>query len=311
MEKETKDNLSIDDIFNQIAKKNSGVKISTKLVEETRILDRWKDPTIKQVGYKYLQGLLNRVPTELHDNAAKVINSLSYYNSDIISVTSNDDQMSLLLIDNISICIDLFHETDEDFIGQHEFDSTKNYIRLILGRIGHDFYELQTLRKAYNDCLIYNSIIRQKEIQRSDVATGYGNILGKKFHSYVLSEMFRGERNWNCDFTYGAMASKLEFSLLPFQVICYECLPYIKEENDGKNTYCIETKKTLDDVNLDNYSDQTDIAIFSLLNANDPTLEKLTGETTLRFLGVYKFDKEKSEKENHFVFKRKSIILCF
>ena len=308
---ETMDNLNVDEIFNQIAEEESRVNISAKVGEQGRILERWENPEIKQVGYNYLQGLLNRVPTELRANAAEVINTLSYYNADIISVTSNDDQISLLLLDDIGLYIDLFHETAEDFIGPHECDYTKNYIGLILNQIGHGQYRLQTLRDAYNDCLIYKRLFRWKDIQRGDIATGNGNILGRRFHSYILSDLFRGERNWNCNFTYGAMVSKLEYSLLPFQVICYECLAYVKEEKDGTDTYCIETKNTLDDVNLDKYSEQTDIAIFSLLSANDTTSEGWTGDTTLRFLGVYNLDKEKSEREKHFAFKQKSIKLSY
>ena len=38
-------------------------------------------------------------------------------------------------------------------------------------------------------------------------------------------------------------------------------------------TAAITKKNTLDDVNLDKYSEQTDIAIFSLLSANDTTSE--------------------------------------
>ena len=67
----------------------------------------------------------------------------------------------------------------------------------------------------------------------------------------------------------------------------------------------------LDDVNLDDYSEDIEIAIFSNMCSSDPSAKGWTGETTLRFHGVYNLDKEKSRKENHFAFKQKSNKLSY
>jgi hypothetical protein len=48
---ETMDNLNVDEIFNQIAEEESRVNIPAKVCEQGRILERWENPEIKQVGY--------------------------------------------------------------------------------------------------------------------------------------------------------------------------------------------------------------------------------------------------------------------
>ena len=85
----------------------------------------------------------------------------------------------------------------------------------------------------------------------------------------------------------------------------------IKEERTESGIYCIETNKSVDGVNLEEYSEHTDIAIFSLVNATDPASSNITGEEILRFLGVYRLDKEKSKKENFFAFKQKDTKLSY
>jgi hypothetical protein len=304
-EKEAK-NLSIDDLFTEA--NYSGADC---VLEQDMILGRWDNSDIKQVGYKYLKALLEQIPEGLRTEASEVINTLSYYNCDIQSVTSNDGQISLLLLDDIGLYIDLFHETDEDFIGPHSCDTTAKYIYQILKKIGHELYKFQNLKAVNEECKALHKAFRWKDIQRDDIAKGYGEIQGHRFFSYVLTQMFRGERNWECGFTYASMSSKLELSLLPFHVICYECLPYIKEERTESGIYCIETNKSVDGVNLEEYSEHTDIAIFSLVNATDPASSNITGEEILRFLGVYRLDKEKSKKENYFAFKQKDSKLRY
>jgi hypothetical protein len=304
-------NLTIDDLINGAMEENRNYSGAGHVSEQDIILDRWDNSDVKQVGYKYLKALLEQIPEGLRTEASEVINTLSYYNCDIQSITSNDGQISLLLLDDIGLYIDLFHETDEDFIGPHSYDSTANYIYQILDKFGHGLYKFQNLKAVNEECKALHKAFRWKDIQRGDIAKGYGEIQGHRFSSYVLTQMFRGERNWESDFTYASMFSKLELSLLPFHVICYESLPCIKEERTESGTYCIETNKSVDGVNLDDYSEQTDIAIFSLVNATDPASSNITGEEILRFLGVYRLDKEKSKKENYFAFKQMDIKLSY
>ena len=310
-DKKEVNNLTIDELFNEAMEEKRNTSAADTVFEQDMILDRWDNSDVKQVGYKYLKTLLEQIPEELRTEASEVINTLSYYNCDIQSVTSNDGQISLLLLDDIGLYIDLFHETDEDFVGPHRCDTTANYVYQILTKIGHGLYKFKNLKTANEECKALHKVFRWNDIQRGDIAKGYGNIQGHRIFSYVLTQMFRGERNWECDFTYASMFSKLELSLLPFHVICYECLPYIKEEKTESGTYCIETNKSVDGVNLDEYSELTDIAIFSLVNATDPASSNITGEEILRFLGVYRLDKEKSKKENFFAFKQKATKLSY
>ena len=303
--------MTIDEMFSEVANETANRRPVDVVCEEEQIIGRWKEPDVKKVGYKDLKKIIELIPEKLRADASEVINSISYYKTDVATVTSNDGQVSLLLLDDIGLFIDLFHETKEDFIGQHEFNSTENYIYRILNAIGHPYYTLKSLREANYDSKVFSRVIGWKDLMSGDIASGYGNILGKRMFRYVLTDLFRGERNWNCNFSYAAMASKLDYSLLPFHVICYECLPYIKEVKEGKETYRIETKLPLDDVNLDDYSEDIEIAIFSNMCSSDPTAEGWTGETTLRFLGIYNLDKVKSGKENHFAFKLKSNKLSY
>ena len=92
----------------------------------------------------------------------------------------------------------------------------------------------------------------------------------------------------------------LKKSTLPYQVFVYECLPYIREEGN----YLIETQMPLDtssDVNK--FSGQTDILMFSCFSSDDPTATSWTGCASMKFLGIYRLDKEKSLNENYLSFR--------
>ena len=308
---ENVNDLTLDEIFNQDAKEKAGRDSGDVIMEEERILGKWENQDVRKIGYNGLKKLIGLIPERLRANASEVINTISFYKSDVAIITSKDGQVSLLLLDDIGLVIDLFHETEEEFIGNFKYDSLPNYIYRVLNIIGHPYYHFQALSEAYHDAKVCGRSIRWKDLQVGDIASGYGDILGKRLFSYVLTDLFRGERNWNCNFSYAAMAPRLNYSLLPFHVICYECLPFIKKVNEGSKIYCIETKMPLDDVNLDDYSEDIEIAIFSNVCSSDPLAEGWTGETTLRFLGVYNVDKEKSRKENHFAFKQKTNKLSY
>ena len=308
---ENTNDMTIDEIFCQVAKEQVDRDPGDVIMEEERILGKWENPDVRKIGYNDLRNLIGLIPERLRANASEVINTISFYKSDVATITSNDGQVSLLLLDDIGLVIDLFHEANEEFIGNFEYDSLPNYIYRVLNKIGHPYYHFQTLSEAYHDAKVCSRVTKWKDLQVGDIASGYGDILGKRLFSYVLTDLFRGERNWNCNFSYAAMAPRLDYSLLPFHVICYECLPYVKEVKEGSKIYCIETKMPLDDVNLDDYSEDIEIAIFSNVCSSDPSADGWTGETTLRFLGVYNVDKEKSRKENHFAFKQKSNKLSY
>ena len=79
-------------------------------------------------------------------------------------------------------------------------------------------------------------------------------------------------------------------------------MPYIREDKD----YCIETKWQLDNNihAIDELEDNKQIAIFACYCPSDQMKEGWSGNTAVKFLGIYNLDKERSKKENHLAFKQ-------
>ena len=111
----------------------------------------------------------------------------------------------------------------------------------------------------------------------------------------------RTHHNWACGMSFFNSIDSFKNSLLQYDVFCYECMPYVREEGQ----YCIETKLPLDasKVNVDNYDENRRIAILTCQSANDPKAEGWQGETALKFLGIYNLDIAKSKEENYLAFK--------
>ena len=114
-----------------------------------------------------------------------------------------------------------------------------------------------------------------------------------------LDKLFQ-KGNWYCSKYYGPMAMRLKHSTLPYQVVVYECLPYIREDDN----YLIETQIPLNDpsVDLNSYSEDTDILVFSCFNPINPSATSWTSHASMKFHGVYRLDKGKSKMENFISF---------
>ena len=84
-------------------------------------------------------------------------------------------------------------------------------------------------------------------------------------------------------------------------MICYESLAYIKEDKD----YCIETKVPFEwPDSVQDLDEHKRVAIFACYDPSDPQASLLKGEIALKYLGMYYFDKERSEKACYVSFKK-------
>lgn len=139
-----------------------------------------------------------------------------------------------------------------------------------------------------------NIIMKKDDI----VSDGMGTYANYKWTEDLNTWFQKG--NWHCNMSYVVLNAHLKNSTLPYQVFVYECLPYIREEGN----YLIETQMPLEiSSDLNNYSGQTDILIFSCYSPDDPTATSWTGYASMKFLGIYRLDKEKSLKENYLSFR--------
>ena len=142
-----------------------------------------------------------------------------------------------------------------------------------------------------------NIIMRKDDIVSEGMGT-YTNIRNEKWMENLDTWFMKG--NWHCSQSYVDSATYLEKSTLPYQVIVYECLPYVKEDGD----FLVETQiplGTSSDINK--FSEQTDILIFSCFCPDNPAVTSRTGIASMKFLGIYRLDKEKSQKENYISFR--------
>lgn len=182
-------------------------------------------------------------------------------------------------------------------------------------------------KTIYDSCITLDRPL-EKEIFANSIFSIFTNLLGKRMSIKIngeplnllkkgqivseasgttdsnwkeyLDKMFQ-KGKWYCSKYYGPMAIHMKLSELPYQVIVYECLPYIREEDN----YLIETQIPLNDlsVDLNSYSEDTDILVFSCFNPIDSTATSWTGDASMIFHGVYRLDKGKSKQENYISFR--------
>ena len=153
--------------------------------------------------------------------------------------------------------------------------------------------DINALKK---DCYLY-----AHKIEKGDILAQGTHIFKMEFCGVILNKLFYGKHNWACGMSYFNSIDSFKNSLLQYDVFCYECMPYVREE--GK--YCIETKLPLEasKVNIDHYDENRRVAILACQSANNPEAEGWQGETALKFLGIYNLDIAKSKEENYLAFK--------
>lgn len=274
---------------------------SAKMVSEySDAVGPWSEyDEIENVSLKDILDLVEGYNWYRKGFSLQVADNLYLYNSKAIIVKAKDK--SLIVLPEAEVVLDLFHNNKEDFVGYDK--RADHYVDGILKAIGREGYVFLSL----NDALAINAtFLSRKEfpvkyfIKDSVVAQGT-SLFGHSYWSTLMNQICNGAHNWAPCMTYLDALGKLKNQLLGFDVICYECLAYIKDEKD----YCIETKAPFDESNKNlDIDGHKRVAIFACYDPRDPQASMLSGESALKYLGMYTFDKARSEKEKHVAFKR-------
>lgn len=251
-----------------------------------------------------LKDILDMVNVHVHvlfdkGSSLRVANNLYLYNSKANIVQAEDK--SLIILPEAEVAIDLFHNSKEEFVGTDK--DADYYIMEILKAIGRDGYVFYSLNEALsvNTLLVNRKEFPVKCISDGTVVAQGASLFGKPYWTALMNQISHGAHNWTTCMTYSEAIDRLKNQLLNFDVVCYETMAYIKEADD----YCIETKVPFNGSNgvLD-YKDRQSVAIFACFNPNDPQAKVLRGEIALKYMGMYRFDKDRSEKENYVSFKK-------
>lgn len=301
-----KEQMNLDDIFNECVKEENK-RSSERLLGYGIIVTPWEQfEEIKSVSYKEIKNLAESYDWYRKGFSMQVAKHLYLYNSQVNIVKANDK--SLLVLPKAGVVIDLFNNEKEDFIDSRYNDDVDYYINEILKvicREGYVFYSLNDALSAKS--VLYNHKIFPVSYFRKDTIIAQGTtFFGEKFYKIIMNQIFHGEHNWAPCVSYSDAFSHLKSSLLDYNVICYESLSYIREDSD----YCIETKATLDDPNnIVEFNERQAIAIFACYDPNNPQAGVIKGEYALKYLGMFRLDKERSEKENHVAFKLSKLVM--
>lgn len=293
--------MNLDNIFNERVKEEQR-RNQKRLIGYQIVVTPWEQyEETKSVSYKDVVNLAESYDWHRKGYSLQVVENLYLYNSkaNIVKV----DDKSLIVLPEAEVVIDLFDSEREDFIVPQYKDDVDYYINEILKVIGKEGYVFYSL----NDALMAIQILQHvsplsiKNIAKNTVISDGVSVLDDSSWVFIMDKLLHGNHNWTCSMSYWFANRKFHSSLLRYNVICYECLPYIKEDKD----YCIETKWKLDNNidELDGFEDNKQIAIFACYCPSDQNKEGWSGNTAVKFLGVYKLDKERSKKENHIAFK--------
>ena len=267
-------------------------------MEERTIVSPWKEfktsenaPNLKTIVEIAEPGI-----------SVHVARNLFLYNSKAIIIEGPKNQI-LIDLPDVGVIVDLFHQTKDEFVGITKYNNPESLVEKILATIGKEDYVFNSLNEAQSviKTFLKDCYVRTQKIKKGDILAQGTYIFKENYWRVLLNKLFYGEHNWTCSISYLNSIERFKYSLLPYDVICYECMPYIRD--DGQ--YCIETKVPLDasKINIDDYDDNRHIAILTCLSANNPEAEGWRGETSLKFMGVYKLDISKSKEENHLAFK--------
>ena len=293
--------MNLDDVFNECAEQVTNTN-TDRVVGYSFIVSPWVQyKEIKSVGLKDILSLVESYNWHRKGFSLQIAENIYFYNSKANIVKVEDK--SLIVLPESEVVIDLFNNEKEDFIGlQYKDDADYiNKILKVIGREGYVFYSLNDALKA-NKILQHASPFSKYCIAKNTIITNGISVLDKDGWRFVMTKFLHGEHNWVCSMSYLHAIGQMKSSLIRYNVICYECLPYIREDKD----YCIETKGPLDNNidALDELEDNKQIAIFACYCPTDQMKEGWSGNTAVKFLGVYNLDKERSKKENHLAFKR-------
>lgn len=252
------------------------------------------DPTKEIVtgGIKQLKRLADPIDWKKGE-ALHVIDFLYLFNSEVLICSNSYNNDKLLILPQAKVVIDYNYS-----VKREDEEDVKSCI-------GCQDYIFYTLNEAYNTTkllLSTNPIPKcyegKRYIERGEDIFIDGTMIADKITNHknawfiFLNLLFHGEHNWAIGKSYFDMLEGLKNKLLSFNVICYESLSDLNEEDHG--TFYVETQPQL------NYSEALftyePFVIFAGLSPKTPE--------TLRFLGIFKMDKQRSLIENHLVFNK-------
>ncbi len=235
------------------------------ILENDRIVTPWKSYFIS-VKKANLQNLLTYNYGIDNDSIKNVINNLYYFNS-TIDIINSDNNKVLLVLSEAKIVIDLFNNTKDAFIGKAEYKSRDEYITLILDAINCGDYVFYSLDDVRDSIKVLKNLTKIHKISKDDKLVEGISYFDSLLWITALHKIFHGYNNWACTSSYVFKYGKFNNSLLPYEVFCYECSPYIKFENN----YCIEINIPLDNhYDINDFDESTKIAILSCYSPSDP-----------------------------------------
>lgn len=299
-----------DNIFNGIAEQ---ISTTDSLNDDLMIMDRWynitKENCKEDLSLEELLEIVELVPEENKDLAKYLIRFIcSFKETRVDKVVSKRDERTLLVLPNVHIALDIFHNDIEGFLGgKPTSDFYPNYIIKVMGVVQNTCnYEPNLIFFTLNDAVQssnnrpYISIelmeqLMYKAIDSGDlILRGKNNVINKQWED-ILNELLRGgrNRNWVCDKTYISMKTKLDNRKIPFQAICYENVSDIIEDGN------ILKEVTAIGEDISNYSEETNIAIFTKAHC-------VGASDSLKFHGIYRFDKKNSITAGYCCFKKQS-----
>ena len=272
---------------------------STKLSDEPYI-GAWDcfDPNknIVKGGIKELLELVETaddIATYSKGSASHVIKSLYLYNSEVYIYSNGCNDKKLLVLPKAGVVIDLFNDVKQE------------YYQEVLTLIRCQDYIFFQLNEAYNATKLLQSTNPipkcyegKRHIKRGEDIFIDGTMIADKITNHknawpiFLNLLFHGEDNWAIGKSYFDMSEELKNKLLSFNVICYESLLDLNEEDQG--SLYVETQPQLN--NSEALFTYEPFVIFAGLSPKTPEV--------LRFLGIFNIDRQRSLIEGHFVFKK-------
>lgn len=233
------------------------------------------------------------IATYCKGSASDVINSLYLYNSEVYIYSNGCNDKKLLVLPKAGVVIDLFNDVKEE------------YYQEVLSLIDCQDYIFFPLYEACNATKLLQSTNPipkcyegKRHIERGEDIFIDGTMIADKITNHknawpiFLNLLFHGEDNWAIGKSYFDMSKELKNKLLSFNVICYESLLDLNEEDHG--SFYVETQPQLN--NSESLFTYEPFVIFAVLSPKNPEV--------LRFLGIFEMDRQRSLTEDHFVFKK-------
>ena len=292
--------FSIDDFFTEHAKEMVSVPSSVEIAEYDSVVGPWDGADKTEEESICLAKLLELAKSNTINPgfSTRIADNIYLYNSKA-NIIESSEHKKLVVLPDAEVVIDL---CDTCFGFKLEHNSLDDCINGILHNIKREGYQFLSYKEALatNSVLINQKRFPVKYLNQGKVLAHGTTLFNDQYWKVIMNMIFHGKHNWAPCITYSDALGKLMSSLLSYDVICYESLAYVKEESG----YCIETKVPLENSHVETgFDEYRRVAVFACFDPHNPQAEGLNAESALKYLGMYRFDKERSEKENYIAFK--------